>query len=114
MNRDPEKFPDDVNGDTLWKMQEDGDDLSIAREIEFTVIFPTEDNALEFGEALLINRQKILLCDNEQNDEYPFEIVVYVYMEPTYEEISGYEDLLELHAIQYNGYNDGWGCLEQK
>ncbi len=111
MERDPENFPDDINGDTLWRMLENGDDLSIEREIEFTVIFPTEDDALQFGEALLINRQKILLCDNEENNEYPFEIVVYVYMEATHEEISGYEDLLELHATQYNGLNDGWGSL---
>jgi regulator of ribonuclease activity B len=112
MNRDPENFPDNVTGDALWKMHENGDDLSKPREIEFTVIFSTEDDALKFGENLLINRQKILLSDNEQSDKYPFELVVYVYMEATYEEISAYEDLLQLHATPFNGQNDGWGYLE--
>jgi regulator of ribonuclease activity B len=113
MKRDPENYPDDVNGDALWKMQQNGDDLSKPREIEFTVIFATEDDALEFGETLLVNRQKVLLSDNEENKEYPFEIIVYVYMEATYDEITGYEELLEMHATKFNGLGDGWGCLEQ-
>lgn len=114
MNRDPDNFPDDVNGDALWRMQQNGDDLSKPREMEFTVIFSTEEDALKFGEALLINRQKILLSDNEENNESPYELVAYTYMVPTHEEISAYEDLLKSVADQYNGYNDGWGCLEQK
>ncbi len=114
MKRDPEIFPDNATGDALWRMQENGDHLSKPREIEFTVVFATEDDALKYGENLLINRQKILLADNEEDDEYPFELVVYVYMEASYDEISGYEDLLESHAAKFNGYNDGWGCLEQK
>lgn len=114
MIRDPDNFPNDVNGDALWRMLENGDDLSKQREIEFTVIFATEDDAIKFGETLLINRQKILLCDNKENSEYPFELVAYIYMEATHEEISAYEDLLELHATPFNGHNDGWGCLQQE
>ncbi|HIF51585.1 MAG TPA: ribonuclease E inhibitor RraB [Thiotrichaceae bacterium] len=114
MERDPEIFPDDVNGNVLWKMQQDGDDLSKAREIEFTVIFATEDDALGFGETLLVNRQKILLSNNDENTEHPFELVAYVYMEPTHEELSAYEDLLTLHSKPFNGHNDGWGCFVQK
>jgi len=113
MKRDNELFPDDVNGDALWEMQESGDDLSKPREIEFTIIFSKEDEALKFSETLLTNRQKILLSDNEENKDYPFEIIVYVFMEATYEEISGYQDLLEMHATKFNGLGDGWGCLEQ-
>lgn len=114
MKRDHNNFPENINGDALWRMQQNGDDLTKSREIEFTVIFQTEDNALNFGEALLINRQKILLSDNEENNKYPFELVAYVYMEPTHEEISAYEKLLQSVADPYNGLNDGWGCLEQK
>ncbi|MBL1141898.1 MAG: ribonuclease E inhibitor RraB [Proteobacteria bacterium] len=113
MNRDPDIFPDDVNGDALWEMQQSGDDLSKPREIEFTIVFSEEEEALKFGETLLINRQKILLADNNENKTHPFEIVVYVYMEATYDEITGYQDLLEMHATKFNGRGDGWGCLEQ-
>ena len=113
MKRDLNEFPDDVNGDALWEMQNNGDDLSSPREIEFAVLFGNEEEALKFAETLLINRQKVLLSDNEGNKEHPFEIIVFVYMEATYEEISGYQDLLEMHATKFNGIGDGWGCLEQ-
>jgi hypothetical protein len=113
MKRDANEFPDDVNGDALWAMKNNGDDLSKPREIEFTVIFSDEEDALKFGETLLTNRQKILLSDNKENKDYPFEIIVFVYMEATYDEIVGYQELLEMHATKYNGCGDGWGCLEQ-
>lgn len=109
MNRNSEDFPDDVNGDALWEMKNNGDDLSKPREIEFTVLFSNEYEALKFAETLLINRQKILLSDNEENKDYPYEIIVFVYMEATYDEITGYQDLLEMHATKFNGLGDGWG-----
>lgn len=113
MERDVNRFPDDVNGDALWEMHNNGDDLSRPREIEFAVLFRNEQEALKFAETLLINRQKILLSDNGENNNYPFEIVVFVYMEAGYEEITGYQDLLEMHATKFNGVGDGWGCLDQ-
>jgi hypothetical protein len=113
MKRDPHDFPDDVNGDALWQMHQNGDDLSKSREIEFTILFTNEEEALKFAETLLRNRQKVLLSDNDEDKEFPFEIVVFVYMEATYDEITGYQELLEMHATKYNGHGDGWGCLEQ-
>ena len=113
MKRDAKTFPDDVNGDALWEMHNNGDDLSKPREIEFAVLFSNEEEALKFAETLLINRQKVLLSDNEENEGYPYEIVVFVYMEADYDEITGYQELLEMHATKFNGVGDGWGCLEQ-
>lgn len=113
MKRDKAIFPDDENGDVLWNMMQQGDDLSKKRDIEFTVIFPTEEEALKFGEILLVNRQQVLLCDNEDSDDYPFEIVVTVAIFPTHKEITDYENLLQEYASDLNGYNDGWGCYAQ-
>lgn len=113
MKRDKNKFPDDVNGDALWEMQSKGDDLSKLREIEFAVLFSNEAEALKFAETLLINRQKILLADNEENKDQPFEIAVFVEMQANYDEITGYQELLEMYAVKFNGVGDGWGCLEQ-
>lgn len=113
MNRDQTIYPDDENGDVLWHMAQQGDDLSKKRDVEFTVIFSTETEALKFGEVLLFNRQQVLLCDNEESEEYPYEIVVTVAMVPTHKEISDYENLLQKYASDLNGYNDGWGCCAQ-
>ncbi len=113
MNRDYSKFPEDENGDALWNMVQKGDDISKKRDIEFTVIFSSEDDALEFGKELLFHRQQVLLCDIEESDDYPYEIVVTVAMVPTHQEITDYESLLQKYASKYNGHNDGWGCYAQ-
>lgn len=111
MTRDNQQFPPNDNGDILWQMQQAGDKLDIPRDIEFTVAFVNEDEAIKFGEVLLANRQKILLSDVE--GQRPFEILVTVNMLPNYEDISGYQALLESHAAPLNGINDGWGCFSK-
>ncbi len=113
MNRDYSQFPDDDNGDALWNMAQQGDDLSKKRGVEFTVVFSNEEDALKFGEFLLSNRQQVLLYDNDESEEHPYEITVTVVMVPTHREISDYEILLAKHAPDYNGFNDGWGCYAQ-
>jgi hypothetical protein len=111
MDRDFCIFPDDNTGDALWNMAMNGDDISRKRDVEFTVIFATEEEALKFGEALLFNRQQVLLCDNEDSEEYPYEIMATVAMIPTHKEITDYENLLQEHASVFNGLNDGWGSF---
>lgn len=113
MNRDYEQFPDDENGSALWNMVQQGDDLSKQRDVEFTVIFSTEDEALKFGAILFVNRQQVLLCDNHESDEYPYEVVATITMAPNHQEITDYEGLLEQCATDLNGANDGWGCESQ-
>lgn len=39
MTRDYQQFPDDENGDVLWQMYEDGNDLSDLHEVEFSIVF---------------------------------------------------------------------------
>jgi len=114
MNRDYSQFPDDASGDALWHMVQQGDDLSKIRDVEFIVAFPTENEALKFGEILLYNRQKILLCDNPESEAYPYEIAVTVTMSPNYQEITEYENLLLHHASELNGRNDGWACSTER
>jgi len=114
MNRNTNEFPDDSAGDALWAMSHNGDDLTQSREIEFTVVFPTEKEALSFGETLLFNRQKVLLCDSKESDDYPFEIVVFVELEPTHQNITDYQELLAQYATPLSGLNDGWGCIAKE
>ncbi|WP_299981866.1 ribonuclease E inhibitor RraB [uncultured Pseudoteredinibacter sp.] len=109
MKRDYSKFPNDACGDSLWRMVVEGDDLTEERDLEFIVIFETEDEAMKFGEHLLFNRQKVLLCDDDSED-YPYFIASTVSMIPRYETILEYERLLEKYASPLNGKNDGWSC----
>lgn len=113
MNRDYAKFPDDENGDVLWRMAKEGDDLSVPREVNFSVIFPTEEAALKFAVHLLRNEQKVSFSPYEEHDELPWQVEAHPVMVPSYKNISGYEIQLEKTAARLGGRNDGWGCFAQ-
>jgi Regulator of ribonuclease activity B len=113
MTRDYAKFPDDANGDVLWRMQEDGDDLTKPREIDFSLVFPSEESALAFASHLLRNDQKVSLSTYDGNDDMPWQVQVHPIMEPTHENITGLENQLGADADVYGGQNDGWGCMAQ-
>ena len=113
MTRDPKRFPDDDNGDTLWHMAQQGDDLSKPREIDFSVIFATEAQALQFAVHLLQNGQKVSFGPYDGDDDRPWQVEVHPVMEPTHENISGFEALLASDAEPLGGRNDGWGCFSQ-
>ena len=67
MTRDLILFPEDEIGNTLWEMQQKGDDLLNGREIEFSVLFPSQELALKFGQLLLENNQKLSFTPYEAN-----------------------------------------------
>ena len=113
MTRDFEQFPDDENGDVLWRMAQDGDDLSKPREMNYSVIFPSEDAALGFAVHLLRNGQKVSFAPYEGNDDLPWQVEVHPVMLPSHDNISGYEALIGEDAGQFGGRNDGWGCFAQ-
>ena len=111
MERDFSVFPDDPNGNSLWKMAEEGDNLAVAREIDFILVFKNEENALNFGKTLLFNRQKVSMADHEEDKEFPFAIYVHAYLTPNYTEIGEYEALLLEAATPFDGVFDGWACF---
>lgn len=92
MKRDLAQFPNNENGDVLWRMAKNGDNLAKAREIDFSVIFPTEDAALEFAVQLLRNDLKVSFSEYEGNKELPWQVQVHPFMEPTHANITGFEN----------------------
>ena len=107
-------FSSDENADVLRQMAEQGDDLSLPREIDFSVIFPTEEAALQFAVLLLRNGQKVSFSPYEEHDELPWQVQAHPFMLPTHENISGYEELLATEAAPFGGQGDGWGCEVQE
>lgn len=114
MSRDFTLYPEDENGDVLWKMLQDGDDLSEPREVDFTLIFPTEDVAIAFAVHLLKNDQKVSFSAYEGNEEFPWQVSVHPLMLPTHRNVSGFEGLLSTEAVPFSGRVDGWGCMSQE
>ncbi len=113
MTRDHTQFPDDENGETLWHMQEQGDNLAVPREIDFSILFREQGQALQFAQELLKKHLKVSLSDDEQNEEFPFELQVHQMMEANHPSVSKFEAVLVSGAKQYGGVGDGWGCFAQ-
>jgi hypothetical protein len=111
MSRDFTQFPDDDNGDVLWNMHQDADVLTKQREIDFSVIFPSEDLALKFATHLLRNGQKVSFGPYEGNAQLPWQVQVHPVMLPTHKRITDFERLLDADAKPLGGRNDGWGCF---
>ncbi|MDR0235209.1 ribonuclease E inhibitor RraB [Acinetobacter sp.] len=110
MTRDFEKFPEDDNGNLLWQMHEDGDDLDEIHEIEFSMYFKTQELAEKCAISLLLEEQKISLYLDEEVQPSEWVITVYVNLYPEYEDIVDLEQWFTKIAEQYEGEYDGWGC----
>lgn len=111
MKRDLAVFPNDLIGDFLWQTQMSGVDLSLTREIEFSVLFSSQELALQFGQILLENNQKLSFTPFENNNEYPWEITAYPEMLLNYHNVNAYIDLLETSSEPLQGKFDGVYCL---
>ena len=112
MSRDLDLFPNDNIGDALWKMQQAGDDLEQPREVEFSVLFPSQALALQFGQLLLENNQKLSFCPYQGDEAFPWEITAYPFMAASYENIAAYQELLTSSVAPFSGKYDGWYCLD--
>jgi hypothetical protein len=111
MSRDLTLYPNDNTGEYLWQRQQAGDDLDEPREVEFSVLFPSQELALKFGQLLLENNQKLSFTPFQDNEEYPWEITAYPIMPLNYENISSYQTLIENSSEPLKGHFDGFYCL---
>jgi regulator of ribonuclease activity B len=107
-------FPNDANGDALRRMVADGDDLTKARDVDFSVVFADGASAEEFAKHLRALGYEVSVEDAETDQRFPWDVVVVKRMAPSYEEISGFEDLLRSVAARWGGHNDGWGCFSER
>jgi hypothetical protein len=108
----PVNFPDNDNGNVLRGMQEDGDDLSQSRDIDFTVVLPNSDAVQEFGSRFYNLGLQVKAKKSGTVPELPWDVSVTVNMLPSYEEITAFEQKLEQVATPLGGRNDGWGCFQ--
>lgn len=111
MSRNLSLFPNNDTGEYLWQRQQAGDDLEQPREVEFSVLFPSQAFALQFGQLLLENNQKLSFTPFPDSEEYPWEITAYPEMPLSYENIIAYQELLETSSESLNGKFDGFYCV---
>ena len=110
MARDYVLFPNDENGNTLWHMYRDGDDLSQPHEIEFMLSFQEQIAAERCALTLLRQQQKIsVVPDPEHASEWL--LTLYITLYPNYIEITELEQWLHDVAASMGASYQGWGCI---
>jgi hypothetical protein len=107
------EFPDDANGDVLRRMQKGGDDLSKPRDVDFTLVFPSEKAALQFAEKFSSMGHKISVENSGTVPELPWDVLVVRQMALSHRAIEEFEEALEAAAEPLGGRNDCWGCFAQ-
>jgi hypothetical protein len=103
-------FPEDENGDILYRMARSGDDLCIKRVINFSVVFRTTGARRKFLRSL---QEEGLEARPEEGSRRARDVTVTKIMLPTHETITAFERRLEFLAVPFEGRNDGWGCFQQ-
>lgn len=111
MTRNYELYPDDDNGNVLWQMHTDGDDLTEPHEIEYSIAFKSEEQADQCALYLLKEEQKISVFEDTEGESSEWIITIYVYMEPEHSDIVDLEEWFTKIAEQHGGEYDGWGCM---
>jgi len=102
-------FPDDETGELLRLMQEQGDDLSVAREVDFFLVFETKELAQDFvNQADLGPEISAGVARYEKTSKW--QATLTVHMVPWYAEIVALEKQVARLGRQYGGEPDGWGC----
>jgi Regulator of ribonuclease activity B len=113
MTKLSDDFPDDENGDVLRRMQGGGDDFTKPRDIDFSVVFPSEIAAGEFASHFRGSGFKVTIQEWDGQQELSWDVTVTRYMLPTHTGITEVEETLEEVAAPLGGRNDGWGCIRQ-
>lgn len=108
MNTRPE-FPNDLNGDVLRQMYEGGDDLTQARMIDFSFIFPDRPAALAFAE--IVDDRDKEVCIHYYERRRMWQVTIKHYMVPDHGGITAIEATLSGKAKSIGGQADGWGCF---
>ena len=111
MTRNYELYPDDDNGNVLWQMHTDGDDLTEPHEIEYSLAFKSEEQVDQCALYLLKEEQKISVFEDTEGESSEWIITIYVYMEPEHSDIVDLEEWFTKIAEQHGGEYDGWGCM---
>jgi len=109
MTRDYEQFPEDDNGNVLWQMYEDGDDLGEPHQVEFSIVFKNQEKLEQAALHLLRQEQQVSFFNDEDGDDWV--LTVHVEMIPEHGDVVDLEQWFTSIAEQFEGEYDGWGCM---
>jgi hypothetical protein len=112
--RNLEIFPETENGDVLFRMTLNGDQLWISRPVNFSVVFPNLLNASNFAASVASKDRKCKISKYDGAKGFSHQVEVTIDIVTTNEVVTGFEDYLGSIAMKFGGRNDGWGCFTVK
>ncbi len=103
-----------LNEQVLRRLRAAGDDLTVARPVEFQFVFPSLTDARNFAQAAreLDLRAEVADGDDGPAPGLPWDVNVTIHMVPELAAITGHERALGQLAAAYNGRPDGWFCQQ--
>ncbi|AOA57519.1 ribonuclease E inhibitor RraB [Acinetobacter larvae] len=110
LERNDLQFPADENGELLWQMYLDGNDLSEVHQIEFSLLFTDQKKLEQCALFLLHEEQKLAFFEDDVQPEL-WVLTVFVDMVPDHEDITALEQWFIGIAAQHGAEYDGWGCV---
>lgn len=102
-------LPADENGDVLRAMLDDGDDLTVPRDIEFLSVFARQEQAEAFA-AQAGEVGDLRVEAPEADDEGVWQVACVRHMPASHAAITELESELAALAQAHGGFPDGWGC----
>lgn len=105
--RDWQRFPQDPNGDVLFRIWQQGDDLEQPRVVDFSIVFQTREDADACARRLVQARGEVEVSYFEQRSLW--DLCFSVRLVPSWWNITEQERELEGVSAAFNGRNDGWG-----
>jgi hypothetical protein len=102
-------FPPDETGELLRLMQDQGDDLSLPRDVDFFLVFGSEDQAAAFAsQAKPGPGFAVSTSPYERTRKWQARLTIH--MAPTHGEIVRIERQVAQLGRDHGGQPDGWGC----
>jgi hypothetical protein len=102
-------LPADENGDVLRAMLDDGDDLTVPRDIEFLAVFAAQPQAEAFAAAAAV-LDDLRVEPPEVDDEGVWQVACVRCMPASHAAITALENEVAALAQAHGGYPDGWSC----
>jgi hypothetical protein len=99
---------DDDNKETLARLAEAGDNLTVPRDLDFSVVFAYSEGAKRFIDQVKKKSKKVSLTSGEDG---VFDVTVTFHMLPDIDQITRHERELASIAHPLGGNIDGWGCF---
>lgn len=109
MSSDP-----DLNAEVIKRMVASGDNMSVARPVDFNHVFSDEASAVSFAAAARSRRLQATIEESGCVPEMPWGVIVTRPMVPEVHAITATERDLESVAESFGGRADGWGCVSMR